>query len=549
MKRFVTLTTFAMLTLFYVQPGFAQSGEELKGLRGPEATHQGKARIELVARASTAPGPIQRLAVSMEVVSNTFDGSARIECEAQDEIESGKKLEAWLAFGGVKPQGERGWKAVGSITRCGGGSFDKASAQFGRALGIPYVIVDIETIPSARPRGKVDLEMTLRIRKFTVFDEHGKPAYAGSEQKRRFDLGPGDDAVVPLLVADPREKDAFNVHELFLRLRARVLGQGVAAYGIISVTADVPGVDLLLDGEIVGRTFEKRPTILSNVFVGARDLRIRDLSGRTAGKEVVVEKDRTIDVTLKLLDLPSSPPADLVPIGKNPQGYDEYWRSQDGAVVVKVPAGEFLMGSAEGKGEPAERPQRRVFVTEFLMHKTEVTWRQFRKFAEATGAPLPPSPLWGTPDYYPVSNGMYSEAKAYCEWAGGRLPTEAEWEKAAKGTDGREYPWGNEWDPDRCNSLNGGPHRPVGVGSFPDCLSPYGLVDMAGNTWEWVADWYADRYPEESTRDPKTGIQRVLRGGSWLNMSTWLRTTFRHKSDPNWRNSLYGFRCVQQVPQ
>jgi len=110
MKRFVTLTTFVILTLFYVQPGFAQFSEELKGLRGREATHQGQARIELVARSSTAPGPIPRLAVSMEVVSNTFDGSARIECEAQDEIESGKKHEAWLAFGGVKPQGERGWK-------------------------------------------------------------------------------------------------------------------------------------------------------------------------------------------------------------------------------------------------------------------------------------------------------------------------------------------------------------------------------------------------------------------------------------------------------
>ncbi len=108
---------------------------------------------------------------------------------------------------------------------------------------------------------------------------------------------------------------------------------------------------------------------------------------------------------------------------------------------LRVPEGEFLMGSAEGKGEPTEHSQRRVFVSEFLMDKTEVTWRQFRKFVEATGAKSPPEPLWGTPDDYAVSNVLFNEAKEYCEWVGGRLPTEAEWEKAARGTDGRKYPW------------------------------------------------------------------------------------------------------------
>ena len=303
----------------------------------------------------------------------------------------------------------------------------------------------------------------------------------------------------------------------------------------------------------MGRTLEEAPTVLRNVLVGKHEVRVRDLSGRAAWKQVSVEKDQTVEVALKLLNLPPAlTVADLVSLGKNPQGSNEYWRVRDGAVVVQVPAGEFLMGSTEGEAEPDERPQRRVFVSEFLMDKTEVTWRQFRQFAEATGASLPPASLWGTPGDYAVSNVLFNEAQAYCEWVGGRLPTEAEWEKAARGTEGRTHPWGNDWDPDMCNSLDGGPHRPEPVGSFPNCLSPYGLVDMAGSVWQWCADWYADSYSAGPARDPQgpqTGNLRVLRGGCWLSMATWLRAAYRYKNAPDWRNVHNGFRCVQHGPQ
>jgi len=532
---------FFILTLFFTQRVYGQTREELNALNEPAPS------------VSAVPAGLQRLAVSAEVVSNTFDGSVRSECKIHDEIKTGKKHEVWFSFGRVKPLGEQGWEAAASITRCGGGLFDKGSKLLRRSLGIPYIILDIKSIPSVRPGGNADLQMMLQIRKLSAFDEKGKPVYARSEQKRRFALGPGEYAIVPLLIADPREIDAFNVHELFVRFQAQVLGQEVAAYGNISVTADVPGIDILLDGGFVGRIPEKGAFVLRNIRVGTHEVRVRDLSARTKQDQVIVEKDRTVDVDLKLLKVPSSPDqTDLIPIGKNPQGYEEYWRTRDGTVVVKVPAGEFLMGSAEGEGEMSEHPQRRVFVTEFLMDKTEVTWRQFRKFVEATGAQLLSEPIWGTPGDYAVSDVLFNEAKTYCEWMGGRLPTEAEWEKAARGTDGRKYPWGNEWDPDRCNSLKGGPHRPESVGSFPECLSPYGIVDMAGGVWEWCADWYADSYPDKSARDPKgpeTGAQRVVRGASWLNMSEWLRTAYRHKSDPFWRNVLHGFRCVQEVPK
>jgi sulfatase modifying factor 1 len=487
------------------------------------------------------------VAIGVGVVSNTFDGAERTECETQDEVETGRTHETWISFGKAKPQGERGWEAVAATTHCGVGPFDKARATLGLMLGVPYLVVEVETNPVLHPGGEVDLQTRMQIRKLSRFDDKHEPVYARSEQKRRFDLGARDDAIVPLLAADPREKDAFGVVDIFARLTARILGQQAAAYGSVSLTADVPGVDVLLDGGFVGRIPEDGPLVLKNVVVGKHEVGLKDLSGRAASKQVVVEKDRTAEVVLDLLHLPASQtPEELVPIGKNPQGYAEFWRTRDGAVVVQVPAGEFLMGNSAGVGNSAEHPQRQVYVSEFLMDKTEVTWRQFRKYAEATKTPLPPTPLWGTPGDYAVGNVRYDEAQAYCQWVGGRLPTEAEWEKAARGTDGRAYQWGNTWNPDHCNMLDGGSHRQDSVGSFPDCVSPYGLIDMVGGQWEWCADWYADTYPEGPARDPKgppTGSARVLRGTSWLSLPSGI--TARQKSDPDWRNVLYGFRCVQ----
>jgi formylglycine-generating enzyme required for sulfatase activity len=337
-------------------------------------------------------------------------------------------------------------------------------------------------------------------------------------------------------------------------VRSRLLGRKAAAtYGSIAVKADVPGAEILLDGGFVGRTTVRSPTLLENVIAGEREVLVRDFSGREAHKHVLVKKDRTTDVALAVLNL-SAPTSgnDLVPIGKNPQGHEEYWRATDRSMVVRVPAGEFLMGSVEGTGEPHERPQHRVHVSEFLIDKTEVTWRQFRQYVEATAVPLPPAPVWGTPEDYAVSNVVWSEAKGYCEWVGGRLPTEAEWEKAARGADGRKYSWGNEWDPERCNSFEGGPHRPESVGSFPNCVSPFGVLDLPGSVWEWCADWYGETYyaesPSSDPKGPASGTLHVLRGASWLNQGGWLRPAYRYRGDLHSRNVHNGFRCVQDVP-
>ena len=258
-------------------------------------------------------------------------------------------------------------------------------------------------------------------------------------------------------------------------------------------------------------------------------------------------------VTLKLLNLPDKKQKQDVPLflGRNSQGQEEYWRDKDRAIVVKIPAGAFLMGSADNRGEAHERPLHRVELSSFFVDKTEVTWRQFRKFAHETRVKLPPAPLWGRPDNYPVSFVLWEEAAEYCQWVGGRLPTEAEWEKAARGNDARKYPWGNAWDPERCNTIQGGPHRPMPVGYFRDCLSPYGVLDMSGSMGEWCADWYdADFYAQSATKDPQgppLGTMRILRGGGWMSQPTWVTTSHRSRGGPNTRHAHHGFRCAQDV--
>jgi formylglycine-generating enzyme required for sulfatase activity len=316
----------------------------------------------------------------------------------------------------------------------------------------------------------------------------------------------------------------------------------------------MPGAEILLDSGFVGTVLEGRPTLLENVHAGTRAISVRDFSGREVRRQLIVEEGRTSKVVLDVLDRTSAEPnSELLAIGRNPQGQSEYWRAADGAIMVEIPAGEFLMGSPDDRGEPDERPQHRVYISTFLIDKIEVTWRQLRKFTEATGSPLPPEPIWGSPDDYPAAFVLWDEAMSYCEWVGGRLPTEAEWEKAARGTDGNIYPWGNDWESQRCNSISGGLHRPERAGSHPGCVSPYGVLDMAGSMWEWCADRYGESYYAESvSRDPTgptSGRLRTIRGGAWMSQPAWVRTAYRSKRSPTSRNADHGFRCARDTPE
>lgn len=495
------------------------------------------------------------VAVEIEAKENTLDGCTACGCRTRGELEPGAELDWWVSFGLVEADPQGGWEAAAGSSHCGRGSFASIAADFARTLGTPYVVLDLATGSAVVSTESVDLEARLRIRKLSGFDENGQPVYAGSMQKRVLRVANEGEIALPLLVLDPREKESFGVHEVVLLLRAGVPGgEAAASYGTISVSADVPGAEILLDGGFVGRIAEGSPTLVENVLAGTREIRVRDFSGREDRREVVVEKDGAVEVALQVLDPTSREPGnDLVPVGENPQGHVEYWRAEDGAAVVRIPAGEFVMGSPEGEGEPDERPQHRVHVSEFLIDKTEVSWRQFRKFAEATGSQLPRTPIWGIRDHYPVSFVLWEEAKQYCEWVGGRLPTEAEWEKAARGTDGRRYLWGDDWDPRRCNSISGGLHQLEDVGSYPGCVSPYGVLDMSGSVWEWCADLYAESYYGETAasdpRGPDSGRLRVMRGGAWMSQPLWLRAAYRAERSPTSRNADHGFRCAQDPPE
>src|SRR3989337_1434646 len=222
-----------LFCLIYIQVGCEQPNDQLKEMRNEIK--------DLIQKILPLHDSMKQLSVSIEAVSNTFDGSALSDCIVQNEVEAGKKHETGIAFGRDKPQGERGWEAGSSITRCGDGSFDKVSTLVGRAHAIPYILIGIETVSSVRG-DRADLQTTLKIQKLSSFDDKGRPVYARSEQKRNFSIGPGDYAIVPLLVADPRERDGFNIHELYVRLTAPILGQEVAGDGAGSVTADLTGL-------------------------------------------------------------------------------------------------------------------------------------------------------------------------------------------------------------------------------------------------------------------------------------------------------------------
>jgi formylglycine-generating enzyme required for sulfatase activity len=326
-----------------------------------------------------------------------------------------------------------------------------------------------------------------------------------------------------------------------------------ATYGVVSVTSGMKDAEILLDGGVVGKVSAGSETTLRNVPVGWREVRARDSSGHDIRKVVRVEANRTVLVDLSLPDPAGNAVSHrLVPLGKNALGYEEYRREVDGAVVVKIPAGEFLMGNKETERTPLEH---QVYVSDFLMDKMGVTWGQYKKFVEGTGIPLPQhEPYWGIHDDHPAVYVTWEEAKAYCEWAGGRLPTEAEREKACRGSDGRKYPWGNEEpDPQRGVYRRSWGYDGTGaVGTHPAGVSPYGLLDMGGNVWEWCSDWYDGEYyatsPFQDPKGPASGAAHVVRGGSWDSRPAVLSCSCRNWGHRGYRDGDFGFRCAMNAP-
>jgi len=363
--------------------------------------------------------------------------------------------------------------------------------------------------------------------------------------------------------------------------------------GRLEVTTYPQGGEIWVDGKIVGKTRWS-----GMVEAGEHDI-VVNRAGFMPGRETATmppDGRATVDVVLMQGTTVSVPHGDEETIRRTDRLFDwprkgEY-EAKDRAPMVLVPAGDFLMGSPASDVHvyAIEKPAHTVFLAAFYIDRFEVPNALYRRFLDDVeknghracdrGEPQTKDHTPGTLGFWgtewngarqPVMEVDWWDAAAYCAWAGKRLPTEAEWEKAARGADGRTYPWGKEppgafqqgnfydrsglyRNPEWTWIVPGYEDRyawTAPVGSYPRGASPYGAEDMAGNVTEWVKDWFSERYYDESPREnpkgPLAGKYRVLRGGSWNDTVWGLRVTDRLHFFPGYRVRFVGFRCAKDA--
>lgn len=303
--------------------------------------------------------------------------------------------------------------------------------------------------------------------------------------------------------------------------------------------------------------------------VGRKSKKVSVIGTTADGQDVLAEATASV--------LVQAAPSPVVPAEPSPPPLKPLVLMLDHPVEIvfsHIPAGDFLMGSAASNSEELsranEQPQHRVYLDDYYIGKYEVTNAQFAAFVKATGYVAHEKwdvrgiwflssvqfPLGGKS--HPATYISWVDAQAFCQWLSResgyavRLPTEAEWEKAARGPAGRIYPWGNDWDYKRLNSTYSEADQTTPVGHYsPQGDSPYGLADMAGNVWEWCTDWYDEALYQtrsgtvvKNPTGPTQGSRRVLRGGSWSGDRFVARCAYRNRFDPNGRHNTYGFRVV-----
>lgn len=239
--------------------------------------------------------------------------------------------------------------------------------------------------------------------------------------------------------------------------------------------------------------------------------------------------------------------------------------------MILIPSGEFTMGTDSDQANPDQHPAHTVSLSAFYINKYEVTNAQYEQFIIAGGyqeekywhpagwqfvqdkdinQPIDFDRSNFSDPMQPIVGISWYEADAYARWIGKRLPTEAEWEKAGRGTDERIYPWGNEMDFTRLAYQANNFVRTMPVGSFPSGTSPFDVYDMAGNVWEWTADWY-NTYPvagkRKNPKGPSRGVQRVIRGGGWGANRLQMQSIYRASEMPRYRDFRIGFRCAKDA--
>ena len=493
---------------------------------------------------ASAPPARGLLEFSVAFSENRLEGATVEKCLISDEIGAFGKKNWWAAATAEHSE----------PLRCGLGSLADHRATTGDSLLMAEVSVSAWV-----DSGTLTVERFANVNlSFSVHGPSGREQtdLRGAEaalQKRKILISEGQVVFVPVWVVDELDETAPGIRELFLKIALERNGTtSDTRYGILTVRSGEETGALYLDGGLLGHVSSNSETSFPNLHSGPHEVMLRAKSGEEIRKLVRVHAGRTVRVNFSVADSARQQgPFELLPLGKNAQGYDEYRRSRDQAVVVEIPAGQFLMGNKETERSPLEHE---AYVSSFLVDKLGVTWAQYKAHVEATGRPMPPrDPYWGTPDDHPAVFVTWDEAKSYCEWAGARLPTEAEREKAARGTDRRMYPWGNE-EPDPKRGVfrrAWGFDATAAVGTHPAGMSPYGLHDMGGNVWEWCSDWYDDDYfaisPLRNPRGPASGTAHVLRGGSWDSRPDVLSASCRNWGRQGYREGDFGFRCAMDA--
>ncbi len=309
----------------------------------------------------------------------------------------------------------------------------------------------------------------------------------------------------------------------------------------------IPGLDITQAAQTRDALLAFEPTLTprSEIYQNPSPTLLPDLPTATKGEQTIFET---------LFEATPSPTSGSVVTTISPN---------DNMTQVYVPAGSFIMGAArqDNQSRNDEKPNRIVYLDAYWIDRTEVTAKMYALCVSA-GVCQKPESRGAEPYYYdladrqdlPVVYVSWQEAHTYCEWAGRRLPTEAEWEKAARGSDERIYPWGNTVTCTQANywgTVQGCVGDLTAVGSYPEGASPYNVLDMAGNVQEWVADWYDELYykkaPEANPAGPTTGTLRVARGGAWNVGYSSIRATRREGLDPkSWYSNL-GYRCARSA--